>query len=53
MRQRWLGIDRRRGVIVLKLFGLVGLGVSELQNFELVGVGENYGWSGDGVDLSF
>ena len=33
-----MGVDRRRGAIVLVIFGWVGLGVGELQNFELVGM---------------
>ena len=53
MRQVWLGADRRRGTIVLVVFGRVGLGVSELRNFGLVGAGAKHRWSCDGVELSF
>ena len=31
---------------------LVGIGVGEFRNFELVGVGEKHRWSCDCVDLS-
>ena len=31
---------------------LVGIGVGDFRNFELVGVGEKHRWSGDGIDLS-
>ena len=51
MRRGWLGFNRKRGAIVLEVFRQVGLGVGELQNFELVGGGEKYRWLDDGVDL--
>ena len=34
-----MGDDRRRGAILLYIFGRVGLGVDELRDFDLVGVG--------------
>ena len=40
-----MGVDRRRGAIVLEFFGRVGLDVGKIQNFELVGVGEKHRWS--------
>ena len=48
-----MGVDRRRGAIVLEVFERAGLGVSEIRNFDLVGVVENHHWSGDGIDISF
>ena len=47
-----MGANRRLGAIVLEVFGWVGLGVGELRNFDLVGVGEKHRWLGDGVNLS-
>ena len=42
MRRIWLGIDRRRGAIVLVVFWRVGLGIVKLCNFELIDVEENH-----------
>ena len=53
MRRRWPGVERRHGNIVLVVFGQFGLGVGKLQNFELIGVGENHYLLCDGVDMSF
>ena len=36
--------EKRHGATFLVVFGQVGLGVSELWNFELVGVGEEHRW---------
>ena len=52
MRQGWLVADQQCGAIVLEIFGQVVIGVGELWNFELVGVGEEHHWLDDGVDLS-
>ena len=35
-----MGVDRRRGAIFFVFFQRFGLGIGELQNFELVGVGK-------------
>ena len=51
MSQGWLVADQWHGSIILEVFGRVGLGVSKLCNFELVGVGEKHRWSDDGVDI--
>ena len=47
-----MGANRRRGAIVLEVLGRVGIGVSKLWNFKLVGVGEKHHWSDNGIDLS-
>ena len=47
-----MGVDRRRGAIVLVVFRRVGLGIGKLRNFDLVGVDEKHCWSCDYVDLS-
>ena len=52
MRWRWLGVDRQRGAIFLVVFRRVGLGIGEVQKFELLGVVEKYRWSNDGVNIS-
>ena len=52
VRQGWLVADQQCGAIVLDIFGQVVIGVGELWNFELVGVGEEHHWLDDGVDLS-
>ena len=43
MRRGWLGVDRQRDAIVLEVFKWVSLGVGEIRNFELGGVGEKHG----------
>ena len=53
MQRGCLVVDWRRVTILLVVFGQVCLGVGELRNFELFGVGEKHRWSGDGVDVSF
>ena len=53
MWRRWLGVDRRHGANVLVAFGRVGLGVGELRNLKLVGVGEKHCWLFNDVKLSF
>ena len=47
-----MGVDRRRGAIVLVVFRQVSLSIGELWNFELVGVVEKHCWSCDFVELS-
>ena len=47
-----MGANRRCGAIVLGFLGRVGLDISMLRNFELVGVGEDHCWLDDGIDLS-
>ena len=39
------GCFRRRGAIVLVVFGRVGVGIGELRIFELVDVVEKHRWS--------
>ena len=46
-----MGANRRCGSIVLVVFDRVGIGIGELQNFELVVVGEENHWSDNGVDI--
>ena len=52
MQQGRLGVDPRCGAIVLLVFWRVGLGIGEIWNFELFGVGENHHWSCDCVELA-
>ena len=44
---------RWRGSIVLYVFGRVGIGIRELQDFEIVRVDEQHRWLDDDVNLSF
>ena len=53
VRRGYLGAERRRGTIVLVVFDQVGLGVRELCNLELVGVGEEHRLPDIGVDLLY
>ena len=46
-----MGVKRRRGDIVLVIFGQGGLSVFKLRIFELVDIGEEHCWSDDGFDL--
>ena len=48
-----MGAEKRRGAIVLVVFGQVGLRIGELWNFELIGVGEEHCWSEYSVDLLY
>ena len=52
MQKEWIGANQWCGAIALEVFGRVGLGVGELQNFELVDVEEKHRWSDDGINLS-
>ena len=51
---RWgsLGVDQRRGVIVLVVLRWVGLGIFDLWNFELVDAGGEHRWSCHFVELA-
>ena len=52
MRRECLGANRKRGAIVLKVFGQVSLVGGKLWNFDLVGMGKEHRWLDDGVDIS-
>ena len=51
MRQGCLGSKWRYGAILLAIFDPVGIGLGEVRNFDLVGVGEEHRWSDDGFLL--
>ena len=53
MWQGWLGAEQRCGAIVLVFFVWVGLVVGNIQNFELVDVGEEHRWLDDGIDILY
>ena len=46
-----MGVDRRRGAIVLMFFWQVGLDIVEIWNFELVDAREKHRWLRDCVEL--
>ena len=47
MRRGSLGVDRRRGAIVLVVFRRISLGIVEFWKFEFFNTGENHRWSCD------
>ena len=45
MQKICLGVERRRGAIVLVVFGRVGISIAELWKFKLVDAVEKHRWS--------